>query len=95
MRSRDVTQRPTPGLRDRLLVVVVPLLGATPVGAFPVDEQLSDLGMTSVKMVELMLAIDIEFDVAIPPADITPENFHSLATVESMLARLTAYERAA
>ena len=29
-------------------------------------------------MVNLMLAVELEFDIAIPQADITPENFQSL-----------------
>ena len=54
----------------------------------PIDARLSDLGMSSIKMVNLMLAIEVEFDIAIPQADITPENFESIASVEAMLDRL-------
>jgi acyl carrier protein len=54
---------------------------------FPADEQLSDLGISSLKMVNLMLAVEVEFDIAIPQADITPENFHSLASIEALVVR--------
>ena len=40
-------------------------------------QQLSDLGISSLKMVNLMLAVELEFDIAIAQSDITPENFHS------------------
>ena len=64
--------------------------GARPM---PIDARLSDLGMTSIKMVKLMLAIEVEFNLAIPQADITPENFESIASVEAMLNRLDASAR--
>jgi acyl carrier protein len=41
-------------------------------------------------MVSLMLAIEREFDIAIPQADITPENFHSLGSMAALVGRLTA-----
>jgi len=46
--------------------------------------------MSSIKMVNLMLAVETEFDLTIPQSDITPENFRSVATVEALLARLLA-----
>jgi hypothetical protein len=40
-----------------------------------------------------MLAIEAEFNLIIPQGEITPENFHSIASVESLVLR--ARERAA
>jgi acyl carrier protein len=37
-------------------------------------------------MVNLMLAIEAEFDFAIPQSEITPENFQSVGTLEKMIA---------
>lgn len=51
---------------------------------------LGRLGMTSIDMVELMLGIEAEFDLAMPPADITLQNFQSIASITAMVARLTA-----
>jgi len=56
----------------------------------PVEGRLSDLGMSSIKMVNLMLAVEVEFDVSIPQQDITPDNFRSVASVEALVARLLA-----
>jgi acyl carrier protein len=39
-------------------------------------------------MVKLMLAIEVEFNLAIPQTDITPENFETIASVEAMLNKL-------
>jgi acyl carrier protein len=78
------------GLRDRLIGLVSQLLGAQArlPEPFPLDLQLSDLGLGSLKMVNLMLAIEREFDIAIPQADITPENFHSLGSMAALVGRL-------
>jgi acyl carrier protein len=77
-------------LSEHLIRLVSKLLGADsklPV-PFPVERQLSDLGLSSLKLVNLMLAIEMEFDVVIPPADITPETFHSVATIAALVQRL-------
>jgi len=79
-------------LRGRLIGLVSQFLGAQAgiPEPFPLDLQLSDLGIGSLKMVNLMLAVEREFDIAIPPADITPENFHSLGSIAALVKRLTA-----
>ena len=57
-------------------------------GSLPAEARLSELGMSSIKMVNLMLAVETEFDLTIPQNDITPDNFRSVASVEALLARL-------
>ena len=37
-------------------------------------------------MVNLMLGVEAEFDFTIPQAEITPENFQSVETLERMVA---------
>jgi acyl carrier protein len=64
--------------------------GAAIPDPLPLDAQLSDLGISSLKMVNLMLAVEIEFNISIPQAEITPENFHSLATVTALVERTLA-----
>jgi acyl carrier protein len=54
----------------------------------PLDARLSELGMSSLKMINLMLGLEVEFDLAIPQAEITPENFESIASVEALIAKL-------
>ena len=77
---------------DRLIALVKAVLGAgwTVPNPFPLDAQLSDLGVSSLKMVNLMLAVEVEFDIAIPVTDITPENFHSLQSIENLVERTLA-----
>ena len=57
---------------------------------FDVQARLNELGMSSMKMINLMLAIEVEFDVTIPQSDITPDNFDSIASVEALVVRLLA-----
>ncbi|HTD75096.1 MAG TPA: phosphopantetheine-binding protein [Steroidobacteraceae bacterium] len=77
---------------ERLISLARAVLGAGSVipDPFPLDAQLSDLGISSLKMVNLMLAVEVEFDIAIAQADITPENFHSLKTIETLVDRTLA-----
>ena len=48
---------------------------------------LVDVGLTSMDMVNLMLGVEAEFDFTIPQSDITPENFHSLTSIEQLIMR--------
>lgn len=77
------------GVGEQLIALVKQTLGANAVlpHPFPVEQQLSDLGVSSLKMVNLMLAVELEFDIAIPQSDITPENFHSVAAIEALVVR--------
>ncbi len=79
------------GIRDRLLRLVGQILGKPdPADFVPPEARLSELGMSSIKMVNLMLAVETEFDLTIPQGEITPDNFRSVATIEALLARLLA-----
>ena len=51
-------------------------------------DSLVDRGMTSMAMVDLMLAIEVEFDVTIPQREMTPANFQTIASLATMLERL-------
>jgi Phosphopantetheine attachment site len=85
------------GVGEQLIGLVKQLLGpsaALPY-PFPVEQQLSDLGISSLKMVNLMLAVELEFDVAIPQSDITPENFHSVAAIQTLVLRILGQRKSA
>jgi acyl carrier protein len=74
---------------ERVTVLVERILGRAPGSpALRTDARLNELGMSSMKMISLMLAIEAEFDIAIPQTDITPDNFESIASVEAMVVRL-------
>jgi acyl carrier protein len=77
------------GVGEQLVALVKQTLGAKAAlpYPFPMDQQLSDLGISSLKMVNLMLAVELEFDIAIPQSEITPENFHSVTAIETLVVR--------
>ena len=74
---------------DRIIGLVERIL-ERPAGAapLPVMARLNELGMSSMKMISLMLAIEVEFDLSIPQTEITPENFDSIASVETLVVKL-------
>jgi acyl carrier protein len=60
--------------------------------AFP-DDDLRSLGLSSLGMLNLVLAVESEFNVSIPDADITPTSFRSIATITALVTTLLpAYE---
>jgi acyl carrier protein len=75
--------------RERIVGLVERILERT-AGAAPVEPnaRLAELGMSSMKMINLMIAIEVEFDLSIPQADITPDNFESIASVEKLVVKL-------
>ena len=52
------------------------------------EDDLRDVGLTSLDMVNLVLAIEAEFDVNIPEIDITPANFRSVAAIGRVVSAL-------
>jgi acyl carrier protein len=75
--------------RAQITAIVGALLAkrscATAVGP---EQNLTDAGLTSLDMVNLMLAIEDEFDVEIPQRRMTPANFRTIAAIESLVAGL-------
>lgn len=81
--------RSTALLRDRLVQLVKEILAKHSITrSILVDEQLSQVGLSSIDMVNLMLAVEAEFDIMIPAPEITPANFRSILTVEALIARI-------
>ena len=76
-----------------LTVPILELVGkALPAARRPAtinrQTDLQAAGLTSVAMVKLMLAVEAAFDITIPDADLTPENFRSVGALETLVARL-------
>jgi acyl carrier protein len=79
-------------VRDRILDLVKAILKQNAI-AVEVDPEsrLVNVGLTSMDMVSLMLGVEAEFDFTIPQAEITPENFQSVKTLELLIvSQLTA-----
>ena len=75
-------------IRRRIVVLVQTILEQSSIAADVLpDSRLVDVGLTSMDMVNLMLGVEAEFDFTIPQAEITPENFRSVETLERMVAQ--------
>jgi acyl carrier protein len=73
-------------VQDRILALVKAILDQNAITAeVHLDQLLVDIGLTSMDMVNLMLGVEAEFDFTIPQAEITPENFQSVKTLERMI----------
>jgi acyl carrier protein len=74
-------------LRNRIIKLVKGILAQNSLSAEVTSQaKLVDVGLTSMDMVNLMLGVEAEFDFTIPQAEITPENFQSVETLERMVS---------
>jgi acyl carrier protein len=86
----DRTDTPT----DRIAALINRMLSERSL-RFPAvpEDDLRSLGLSSLDMVNLVLAVESEFDVSIPDADITPARFRSISTIAALVtALLPSYE---
>jgi acyl carrier protein len=56
---------------------------------FALQDNLRDVGLTSLDMTGLVLAVEAEFSIRIPDRAITPANFMSVATIGRLVATLS------
>jgi acyl carrier protein len=84
------------GVQNCILALVKAILqqNAMAVEVHP-ESRLVDVGLTSMDMVSLMLAVEAEFDFTIPQGEITPENFQSIKTLELMISGQLRVEKVA
>jgi acyl carrier protein len=52
------------------------------------EDVLSECGLSSLDIVNLMLAVETEFDIKIPDRDMTPSNFRSIAQIDKLVGAL-------
>lgn len=75
--------------RDRITAIAVKMLLKRGVTAIPSGaDNLREAGLTSLDMVNLMLAIEAEFDIEIPQSAMTPDNFDTVAAIESLVSHM-------
>jgi acyl carrier protein len=74
-------------IQNRVIALVRSILAQNAITAdVSAESLLVDVGLNSVDMVNLMLGVEAEFDFTIPQAEITPENFQSVMTLQRMIA---------
>lgn len=78
-----------PAREERIFAIVAKMLTKRGGAAqFRADQSLHDAGLSSLDMVNLMLAVELEFDLEIPQREITPENFRSVAAISRLIEAL-------
>jgi len=74
---------------ERVATVVRRLLADRSITrSFATHEDLRDVGLTSLDMVNLVLAVEAELGVSVPEAEITPANFRSVAAIDALVQGL-------
>ena len=76
---------------DRVVVLVREILERRSISRdiLP-DDDLREAGLNSLDMVNLMLAVEAEFDLKIPDADMTLGNFRSISAIDALVVSLLA-----
>jgi acyl carrier protein len=83
-------------VQSRLLALVKSILDQNAIAAdLKPATLLVDVGLTSMDMVNLMLAVEAEFDFTIAQSEITPENFQSVETLTRLVVGQLASATAA
>lgn len=59
------------------------------VTSLDLDSDLREVGLSSIDMVNLVLSIEEEFDLAIPEAEITSANLRSVAAISRLVEKLS------
>jgi acyl carrier protein len=75
--------------KDRIVTLVQRLLAERSItGPVSAEDDLREVGLTSLDMVNLMLSVEAEFDLMITLEDITPANFRSIAAISRLITKL-------
>ena len=81
-------------LNERIVTQVISVLARRHPGKSLVaadvtpERELRELGLDSLATVNLMLAIESEFDIFIPQADMVPQNFRSVNAIAAMVSNV-------
>lgn len=78
-----------PDVDERVTRAIARVLDAEPhtLSGFDMDAHLSDLGLNSMKVVELLLEIESEFEVTLPDELLVAETFRTAANLKAAVAR--------
>jgi acyl carrier protein len=72
---------------DRITAIACRMLLKRGITAIPgAGDNLREAGLTSLDMVNLMLAIEAEFDIEIPQSAMTPDNFDTVAAMDALVS---------
>ena len=83
MENRDISTG------ERVVTVVQRLVDERAITRpFSPDDTLTEVGLTSLDAVKLVLLVEDEFNIEIPLSELTVANFRSIATISRLVNRL-------
>jgi acyl carrier protein len=83
MENRDISTG------ERVVTVVQRLVDERSITRpFSTDDTLTEVGLTSLDAVKLVLLVEDEFNIEIPLSELTVANFRSIATISRLVSRL-------
>ena len=83
MENRDISTG------ERVVTVVQRLVDERAITRpFSADDTLTEVGLTSLDAVKLVLLVEDEFNLEIPLSELTVANFRSIATISRLVSRL-------
>lgn len=83
MENRDISTG------ERVVTVVRRLVDERAITRpFSTDDTLTEVGLTSLDAVKLVLLVEDEFNIEIPLSELTVANFRSIATISRLVNRL-------
>ena len=83
MENRDVSTG------ERVVTVVQRLVDERAITRpFSADDTLTEVGLTSLDAVKLVLLVEDEFNIEIPLSELSVANFRSIATISRLVSRL-------
>ncbi len=73
--------------KDRIIAIACHLLAKRGVRTTPqLDANLRQAGLTPPDIVNLLLTVEAEFDIAIAQSATTPDNLNTIAAIESLVS---------
>ena len=86
MENRDISTG------ERVITVVQRLVDERAITRpFSADDTLTEVGLTSLDAVKLVLLVEDEFNIEIPLSELTVANFRSIATISRLVSRLLSH----
>lgn len=80
-----------PDMAERVTPIVRRIMDKRGIAHAPgLDDDLRAAGLSSLDIVNLMLAVESELDVKIPEREMTPSNFRSIARIADLVRALAA-----
>jgi acyl carrier protein len=89
MLASNVVDLPASTSEGKIAKVVQRLLSDHSIDrTFYAQDDLREVGLTSLDMASLVLSVEAEFDLMIPEREITPANFRSVSTITKLVTAL-------